>query len=445
MLLAGPVIISQLSQVGMSFTDTVMAGRLGAIDLAAIAIGGSLWLPVYVGGLGVMMAVSPMAAQMRGADQTDRVGAVFQQTVLLSLALGIVGFWATRSIGGIMALLSIDPDIIPLTNDYLTAVAWGMPGAYLYLAARFTSEGTGNTKPQMYIQLAGLGLNIVGNYILMFGKWGAPALGAEGAGWSTAMVFWLNGILLWLYMASSKLYRPYRLFSSYQGLKIELQLKLLRIGLPISFTAMMEVGLFMAVSLLMGSLGSVAVAAHQIALNYAALMFMVPLGLSMAITVRVGHAKGAGKLHHARYSGFVGMFVAILTMTISALVMVSFPNTIIAMYTDEIEVTELALQLLFMAALFQVSDGLQVSAVGALRGLKDTTVPMVITFFSYWVIGLPLAYGLGISQSQGPKGLWTGLIIGLTVAAVLLSLRFHRATRANIGGLEKTVMKNSQV
>jgi len=190
--------------------------------------------------------------------------------------------------------------------------------------------------------------------------------------------------------------------------------------------------LFTAVTLLMGRIGAVAVAAHQVALNYAALMFMIPLGLSMGMTIRVGQIIGAEMPERARLAGVVGMAMAVSVMVLSALVMVVVPERIAAMYTSDPEVAALAVELLMFAALFQVSDGLQVSAVGALRGLKDTARPMLITFIAYWLLGLPLAWALGLQGGLGPPGLWVGLVVGLTVAAVLLTWRFHRLSAYRI-------------
>lgn len=328
-----------------------------------------------------------------------------------------------------MPWLDIDATIIPITQGYLQAIAWGMPAFCVYLALRFVSEGIGHTRPIMYIQLVALLANAVGNYILMFGKLGAPAMGAVGAGWSSAIVLCLDAVLMFLYARFQPRYHALNLFGTPARPHMEEIGELLRLGAPIALTITMEVGLFTAVSLLMGSLGITAVAAHQIALNYTALTFMVPLGISMAITIRVGHAMGARDATAARLSGIVGMGMAVASMLLSAIVILLIPEKIVLLYTTETTVAKLAVSLLHVAALFQVSDGLQVSAVGALRGLKDTRVPMLITFFAYWIVGLPLAYLLGINRALGPQGLWIGLIFGLTVAALLLSLRFRMITR----------------
>ncbi|NIR59429.1 MAG: MATE family efflux transporter [Gammaproteobacteria bacterium] len=432
--LAGPLIVSQVSQVGMGFTDTVMAGRLTAADLAAVAMGTSLWLPIHLATIGTVMALSPTVAQLKGAGRVHAVGYWFRQSLWLAAALGALAVLGVRYIGAIMPWLHIDPTIVPITRDYLAALAWGMPGACLYLAPRFVSEGIGHTRPIMYVQVTALAANALGDYLLMYGKLGLPALGAVGAGWASALVLWLSAALLYAYVAVHPRYRPLELFRRLAAPDLAPLRRLLRLGLPIAGAMVMEVGLFTAVTLLMGRLGAIAVAAHQIALNYAALAFMVPLGLSMGTTIRVGHAAGAGDASRARFAGLTGMGMAAGFMTVSATVMLAVPERIAAVYTAEPRVAALAAQLLLIAALFQISDGLQVAALGALRGLKDTAWPMGTVFVAYWLVGLPLAWLLGFEQALGPRGLWVGLVIGLTFAALALSVRFHRlSSRYRLG------------
>lgn len=428
-ILAGPLIVSQLSQVAMGFTDTVMAGRIGATDLAAIALGSSLWLPVYLACVGLLMALSPTVAQIVGANRTSRAGAVFRQGLWLAVITAIAAVPAVRLLDALLSWIAIDPPVASIAAEYLDAVSWGMPGICIYLVFRFVSEGAGFTRPVMYIQLVALGLNVLGNYVLMFGKFGAPALGAVGAGWSTAIVMWMNAAIIAAWVWLHPRYAALQLFRGpSRPDRCELA-RLVKLGLPMAAGIVIEIGLFSAVSLLMGSLGAVAVAAHQVALNYSGLMFMIPLGISMAVTIRVGLATGAGDHEGVRRSGWTGVGMSALAMTVSASVMLSFPEGIVSVYTRDEAVRTVAVGLLAMAALFQVADGIQVCALGALRGMKDTVVPMWLTFVSYWIVGLSLAYFLGIRLDLGPRGLWSGLVISLVVAAVLLGLRFLRLTR----------------
>ena len=427
--MAGPLVVGQLSQVGMGFTDTVMAGRLGPVDLGAVAIGSTLWIPVYLACVGVMMAMSPTVAHHEGAGRRLSISRLYRQSLWLSGALAVLGFIVTSQVGVVMSWIGVDPAIVPVTEDYLDAIAWGMPGVCFYLGLRFVSEGLGHTRPVMYIQLLALVANVPGNYVLMYGALGNPAMGAVGAGWSSALVLTAAAAGMLGYVASRSRFRAYRLFRRPERPDPDELLPLLRLGLPIALVTVLEVGLFTAVGLLMGSLGAVAVAGHQIAINYAALMFMIPLGVSLATTVRVGQASGAGDIEEARLAGFVGMGMATGAMLISALFMLAAPGLIVGMYTTDQAVSAVARSLLLMAAVFQVSDGLQAGALGALRGLKDTRYPVLVTFVAYWMIGLPIGWSLGIGRALGPQGLWVGLVAGLTFAALLLSLRFWRISR----------------
>jgi MATE family multidrug resistance protein len=412
----------------MGFTDTVMAGRLGTVDLAAVAIGSTLWIPIYLACVGVMMALSPSVAHHQGAGRRTAIGVLYRQSLWLSGALALLAFATTSHIGAVMYWIGVDRAVVPVTEEYLDAIAWGMPAACFYMGLRFVSEGIGHTRPVMYIQLLGLLVNVLGNYVFMYGALGNPPLGAVGAGWSSALVLTLTAVAMMVYVVTRPRYRPYRLFARLERPRRAELVSLLRLGLPIALVTLMEVGLFTAIGLLMGSLGATAIAAHQIAVNYAALMFMFPLGISMATTVRVGQAIGANGRREARIAGFLGMGMATGAMLVSAVFMLSVPNMIVGMYTEDQSVASLAKNLLLMAAMFQLSDGLQAGALGALRGFKDTRYPVLVTFFAYWVAGLPLAWFLGIGLSIGPRGLWVGLVAGLTLAAILLSVRFYRVS-----------------
>lgn len=422
--LAIPLIVAQLLQVGMGFIDTVMAGQLGARDLAAVGLGSALWMLVLLACTGAIMAISPLVAYLHGAGQDREIAAEFQQGLWVAVLVGVVSIPITYATAQIIPLMNVTPDVAELSVDYLHAIVWGAPGLCLYLVPRFFNEGMSNPRPVMLLQFSLLPLNILGNYLFMYGHWGFPALGAEGAAISTAISIWCGAIIMYLYLRNTRRYASLNLFRNMAAPSIVEMIRILRLGLPIALSIVMEVGLFTAVALLMGTLGKVEMAAHQIALNYASLMFMLPLGISQAITIRVGHAAGANSWDIARRRGWSGIMIAGVMMLCSASILLIFPLQIVSVYTQDAEVAAMAMTLLFAAALFQFSDGLQVAAAGALRGLKDTTLPMVITLFSYWVIGFPVAYYLGIQRAVGPQGLWTGLLAGLTLAALMLLSRF---------------------
>jgi MATE family, multidrug efflux pump len=430
--LAGPLIIHNLALVGMSLTDTIMAGLLGSNTLAAVAVGANIWAPVFLFTLGMLMAQSPTTAHLYGAGKTRDIGHYVRQMAWLSQVLGWGGFFMLRNTAPFMRTIHIEPDIIPSADAYLHALAWGLPGLCLYQTLRFTSEGIGHTRPMLAIAILGLIINGVLDYLLMYGKLGLPALGAVGCGYATATSQWLMFLALLIYIRRRALYRPLEIFKCFEWPKWSAQRELMWLGIPIAIGIFMESSLFAGVGLMMGTLGDKIVAAHQIALNYASFVFMVPMSIALAISVRVGHALGRGNTHDARLAGFAGIGLCACFELLSALSMLLFPHLIVGLYTRDARVAHIAVGLLYVGAIFQISDGLQVSAAGALRGYKDARVPMFITIIAYWLVGFPLAWLFGIPLHLGPQMIWAGFIAGLTVAAVLLLRRFILLSRSAI-------------
>jgi MATE family multidrug resistance protein len=325
--------------------------------------------------------------------------------------------------------MGVDAALYPKTTGYAEAVSLGIIPVYIYLALKYFNEGLAVTKPAMWISFLGLLFNIGGNYVLMYGKLGFPAMGAVGTGYATALVMTVMSLSMIIYTYRKPAYKDYQLFTNVLRAKWRYLSELIRIGGPIGLSMWMEVTMFAVVALIIGSMGTLEVAAHQIALNFASLTFMLAFGVSSGITVRVGQVFGRYGLEDARYSGRVGILIATSLMAGTALLMFGAPQLIIGLYTDDPDLIQRAIVLLYLAAVFQLSDGLQVSGSGALRGLKDTTIPMYVNFLSYWVIGLPSGWLLGIHLGYGPEGLWTGLIFGLTTAAILHNVRFYLISR----------------
>lgn len=424
-----PVIIAQLLQMSMNFVDTVMAGNLSAHDLAAVAVGGAVFIPFMMLAAGILMALTPIVAQLVGGRNFHEIGVNVRQGLWLSLMLAIPTFFLIRNLEFVMHFLDVTPSIIPLAQGYLDAISWGVFGVCGYMALRFFNEGMSVTRPAMYFAGLGVIVNISANYVFMYGKLGFPELGAVGCGYASALVGY---VMLFGMLAFTMTHQPYErfdIFSSVRKPEWDYLKEILQVGIPIGLSSTMEVTMFALVSLLMGSLSAVAVAGHQVAINFSAMTFMVPFGLSTAITTRVGNAIGKGSMAEAQRRGYVGISLATVFMSITAVIMYLFPELITSMYTQDAEVQSVAVSLLYMAAIFQISDGLQVSGYGALRGLKDTSVPMVVNFIAYWLVGLPLGYYLGIVQEIGPQGLWMGLIAGLTIAAILHNVRFWWKTK----------------
>lgn len=430
--LGGPLLVNNLSVTGMSFADTVMAGQLGAVDLAGLAIGVAYFHLFMFIGMGLLLAVSPAVAHAYGADDTAAVTRYARQSWWLALALSVVlvaGLW---QVGWVLPAIGIAPEILPVATGYVHAMSLGMPAFVAFFALRFTSEGLGNTKPIMYIAFLGLLLNVINNWIFMYGKFGMPRLGAIGCGVATAISLWMMFVALLAYTKRHLAYRPFAFFERLEPPNAAVLGELLRLGLPIAGSILAEGGLFTAAALIMGVMGAITAGAHQIALNFAAFMFMVPLSISSATTIHVGHILGKGDRDAARAAGLTGIGMCFCVMALSACGMVLWNEQIAALYTKDQVVRNLAATLLLMAAIFQVSDGLQVGAAGALRGFKDTAIPMLMCVFSYWIVGFPLAYFLGIRQMLGPSYVWLGLTAGLTVASVLLLTRYLLRTRQSV-------------
>lgn len=424
-----PVIIAQLLQMSMNFVDTVMAGNLSAQALAAVAVGGAVFMPLVMLIAGILMALTPIVAQLMGARELEAIGINARQGLWLSQMLALPLFFLMRNLGMVLSWLEITPALIPIALAYLDALSWGVFPLAAYMSLRFFNEGLSVTRPGMYFAGIGVIINVGANYVLMYGKFGFPELGAAGCGYASALVAGVMFICMLVFTYRHQPYRRFEIFSNFRRPEWPYLKEILHIGIPIGLSSTMEVTMFAVVSLLMGSLSTIAVAGHQIAINFSAMSFMVPFGLSTAITTRVGNAAGKQNMQEARLRGIIGIALAVGFMSGTAVLMVAVPELITSIYTDNAAVQKVAVSLLYMAAIFQISDGLQVSGYGALRGLKDTKIPMMVNLIAYWVIGLPLGYYLGIHKNIGPQGLWIGLIAGLSVAAILHNLRFWYMAR----------------
>ncbi len=434
MRIGAPLVAAQLLQMSMGFVDTIMAGRLNAKALAAIAVGAGILSPIVVLVFGTLLVINPIVAQLMGAGKRDRIGVYLWQILWLSQILALPFWLLVRNAQPVLALFNVQPEIVPVTIGYLRAVSWGFPASFAYFALRYFNDGLSVTKPSMYFAAIGFVANIFGNYAFMYGYWGFPELGAVGTGVSTAIAWWIIGSLMVLFTFRKANRVDFKIAENFQRPVWKLQKEILHIGVPNGANICIEVSMFAVAALIIGSMGVNVVAAHQITINFASMTFMVPLGLSLATTARVGFAVGKNDLHEARAIGFNGVALCGLVMTATALIMLLLPETIVRLYTNEAEVQTITVKLLFYAAIFQISDGLQVGGLGALRGLKDTHVPALTNVVAYWLVGLPIGYLLGVRQGLGAEGLWMGLIMGLTAAALLHNWRFHWLTKKFVAG-----------
>lgn len=434
--LALPMMIAQLANTAMGFVDTLMAGRVSPYDLAAVALGNSIWVPVFLLVTGVVLGTTPNVAQRFGRDQHDQIGPLVRQALWMGLGVGTLFAVLMWNAEPVLHLMEVEPALIEPTMAYLRAVACGFPAVALYQALRCFSDGLGHTRPSMVVGILALMLNIPLNYIFIYGKFGIPAMGGVGCGWATAVVmcFMLLAMLFWVRRA--RYYKPSQLFSRFDWPVWPVLSHLLSVGVPIGVAVFAEASIFSVIALLIGGLGATVVAGHQIALNFTSLIFMIPLSLGMAVTIRIGQALGRNAPRDARFAAGVGIVTGLVYACFSAGAMLLFSEQIARIYTTDSAVIAVAAGLFFYAALFQFSDVVQVTAAGALRGYQDTRMTMIFTLFAYWGIGLPVGYALGLTdllgEPTGPAGLWQGLIAGLSCAAFLLSVRLARSARRAI-------------
>ncbi len=430
--LALPIIVGQVSQMLIGLTDNAFIGRVGTVSLAAAAFTHGVFGIFYVVGIGLLLGAGVFAARDHGAGNEAGCAAWLRHGRALALAVGLGAF-------GLMAALSTQlhrfgqpPEVVAVVRPFFLLIAASFVPALVFQVQRQFAESTGRPWVPMAIILGDVVLNVFLNWVLVFGHLGCPALGLVGSGWATllARLLAVTVIAGWL-----RLSRHFATIRAAPGTGWERArfVTLLRLGGPAGMMLLFEAGAFAAASLMMGWLGTVPLAAHQVALGCAALTFMVPLGLSIAVSLRISRAVGEGRREALRPIGFGALAAGLSFMACCALVFALAGRYITAGFTPAADVAALAAQLLVVAAIFQLFDGGQVISAGALRGLADVRVPTVITFVAYWLIALPAGYLLAFKLGAGPVGVWAGLAAGLGFAALLLGWRFHHKTRpANV-------------
>lgn len=440
--LSFPIILSQVAYVLLGLIDTVMAGQAGRDEQAAVALGVAFWVPIYIALMSVVQAVSPLVAHHFGAG--DHAGIVSDTRegmwlAVLSSALPVALIPAVRPI---MLWAAIDPLLIDKTLLFLWGIAVGLPAALIFRAISFYCASINRPKPMMVLAFFGLGVNTLFNWLLIWGHWGFPALGGAGCGWATAIGMWVALIALALWTALVPAYRPYYLWHGWSWPHWVTQWRLLKIGLPMGGAALAEVGAFCSIAVLVGRFGSAQIAAHQVAMNVSSLIFMLPMGLASAMTIRVGQKLGAGDPIAARFVAWTGILLGLAIALTAVPVILLARETIVAVYSPDPGVRHVAATLMLFAAVWQFSDATQVTAIGALRGYKVTLLPMSLMFIAFWLIGLPLGAWLGYRgiDGSGPLavyGFWVGLIAGLTLVAIGLMLTLRQVARAAVTGVAR--------
>lgn len=427
--LTAPIILAQLSQTAMGFVDTVMAGRVSPTDLAAVAVGSSIFFPLFLFVVGLLSAVTPFTAQAHGRRDNAGIRLAMQQGMVVGLIAGIIMQIILSQVSPILRWMDVSTEIIPLTRQYLFAVSWGFPFAGLFLALRNGTDGLSQPRLSMFAGFFGLLVNVIANYVLIYGKLGFPAMGGVGCGWATSLsMLAMFGAMAFM-LRKNRLTAGLGIFTTLGKSIFQAINTLIFLGLPIALSLFVECSIFAVIALLIAQLGAEIVASHQIALNFTSLLFMLPYSLSTALTVRVGFV--VGKQRKSRLLRVVqsGISIAAACACCTCLFILVFARDIAALYTPDPFVQATAAGLLVFAAIFQIPDAIQVNCAGALRGCKDTRVPMILMVAAYWGIGLPVGYMLGLKgaagMAQGPEGFWIGLICGLTTSAVLLAARLY--------------------
>lgn len=432
LILMLPILGTQLAQTGMGVVDTLVAGMAGTLDLAAIAVGSSIWLPIVLFVNGVLVALVPVVAQAKGAKDKQKSSQSLQQGIYLSLLIGFIAMGILLVCAEpLMLLVGVTPEIHELTLTYLKYIAYGLPAVSIMQAFRSYNEAIGLTKPVTMIAIGGLLLNIPLNIIFVFGFGPIETMGGAGCGLASCIIFYGSALAIALFTLFSRLHKGVSPLKTFSPIHWPTQKALLTIGLPMGLAIFVEVSLFCIIALLIARLGPNVVAAHQITISVSSLIFMVPLSLAFAVTVRVGHVLGQQNPKKAQKVSLTGLQLTLIFASVNAALLIVLKSPVVSLYSSDSEVTALASHLLMFAAIFQFSDGLQVGAAGALRGYKDTFVTLILTIISFWVIGLPLGYYLGLSQTAplGAEGFWIGLVAGLSVNAVLLLVRLKLVSR----------------
>lgn len=444
--LSWPVLVGLLANTGMGVIDVAMVGHVSATDLAGVALGVSIWHIVMITLIGIMTAVNPLVAHHVGAGALHKIPAVVRDGVWMGLGVGSVALMLTLLGTSVFDHLAITPEVRSVAHTFLWTIAFALPAFAMSRALYGYCASLGHTRPLMVVALIGLGLSAFLNWCLVFGHLGFPAMGGVGCAWSNLISVWASLFMLAGWVAVAKVYRsssPFGRFAwpSWTGIG-----PMMRLGLPIGVTYFAETTAFSLIALLVAKFGAVEVSAHQIALNCASLVFMVPMSLGVALLTRVGTALGSGDAQTARLRAWVGVYAGLALGVVSALGILLFRGPIANLYTNDVLVAEQAAGLLVFAAIFQVSDSGQVVVSNAIRAYKMTRIPMVIHLTAFWAICLPLGCWLGLAPAWLPapplggealkaQGFWLALIVGLSVAAVALVVY--------LSGLSRRVVKEA--
>jgi multidrug resistance protein, MATE family len=419
-----PILITQLGMFSMVFFNTIMSGKYNSSDLAAVAIGSSIWSPIFMGISGILLAVSPIAAQRFGEKKSGEVASVVRHGLYLSFMIAIVVIvLGIIFLNPILDKMNLPSGVQKTALDYLVGLSIGILPLFIFNVLRSFIYSLGKTRVVMYILLLSLPINFFLNYVLIFGHWGFPELGGAGAGYATSITYWvITGMTVFIVKKQD----PFSSFFVFENLKEfswEECKEILKIGVPMGLSTFFETSMFAVVTILLSKFNVTTIAAYQSALNIVSFLYMIPISISMAQTVLVGYEVGAGRYKDAKIYSWLGIYLAIFIALITGVFVVLYRYQVAGFYSNEAEVINLTAHFLIFALFFQISDAIQVTAQAALRGYKDVNLAFIMTLIAYWLICLPVGYGFANFTNLGATGYWLGLTVGLLAAGIALSWR----------------------
>lgn len=421
-----PILITQISMYAMTFFDVMMSGQYSTQDVAGVSIGSSLWTPVYTGLSGILIALTPVVSQLVGSRQSKSVSYSVMQAIYLAVALALfILIIGAFSLNPVLNAMDLEDSVHMVAHDYLIALSLGIIPLFIYNALRAFIDALGQTRISMIITLCALPVNVLFNYLLIYGKFGFPELGGVGSGYATAITYWLIALVAILVVIKINPFSTYQVFTEFFRVSWKEWRALLLIGVPIGLAIFFETSIFSAVTLLMSKYDTVTIASHQIAMNFASLLYMIPLSISMALTIVIGFEIGAARYKDAKEYSWIGISMALTMSLVLSAILFLFREPVASLYTKDHEVMMLTSHFLIYAICFQISDALQAPIQGILRGYKDVNVTFAMSLVSYWILGLPIGYFFAKFTDMGAFGYWIGLISGLALGAIGLAARLR--------------------
>lgn len=428
-LLAYPVILSQLGHIMVGVVDTAMVGQIGTIPQAAVALANSLYVLVLVFGLGVSYGVTPLVAAADSTKNYSQNASLLKHSIIINVVMGCLLFLLLLILSPVLLFFNQKQEVVTLAIPFLNVMMLGMIPLCIFSGFKQFAEGLSYTRVAMIITIGSNVLNILLNYLMIFGHWGFPEMGLMGSCWASFIARSAMALFMFIYIYYNKQFKIYWEGFSFKGLSMPLIRNILAIGIPSGLQWLFEVGAFSFAVIMIGWVSPAAQAAHQVALSIASVTYMMASGLSAAASVRVGNHLGLKDMQGLRSAGFSAFVMVLAFMSISAICFILFRETLPFFFNKQPDVVRISSSLLVVAAFFQLSDGIQVVGLGALRGMKDVKIPTFITLVAYWVVGLPMSYVFAFMFGYGVVGIWYGLSLGLTIAALLLFWRFNYVSK----------------